>query len=194
MVRASKKIKKRPLIVICTEGGQNSLESQYLSEFKNRNFRLIPCTGNNTDVEGMYKNLCNHIKNEDIKNEDNCRIFLILDTDLSIERINKIKSIEAKCKKKNIEIITSSPTFEIWLLMHFKQEKLTFDSSAKVKKEYSKIREKRKDFKETLKANQDLAIEFAKKIENESKESNEYLSKNPHSSIYKIVELIKGYE
>ena len=134
MVKGVRKLKKKPLLVICTEGGNNSLEAQYLKTFQSRNFRFSFCSGNNTDVDGMYRNLCNHIKNEDIKNEDTCRIFLILDTDLSNERINKIKCIEAKCKKKNIEIITSAPTFEIWLLMHFKQNKLTFQSSEKVKK------------------------------------------------------------
>ena len=191
MVRRGIPNKKRPLIVICTEGGNNSLESQYLSTFSNRNFRFSFCTGNNTDVEGMYKNLCNHLKKEDIKHEDHCRIFLILDTDLSSERINQIKEIESKCKNKKIEIITSSPTFEIWFLMHFRNSNLTFESSEKVKKEYKKLREKTPNFKELLFSNQSKAIKFAKRIENNG--DNNYYTKNPHSSFYKIIELIKSF-
>ena len=148
------------------------MESQYLSTFSNRNFRFSFCTGNNTDVEGMYKNLCNHLKKEDIKHEDNCRIFLILDTDLSSERINQIKEIESKCKNKKIEIITSSPTFEIWFLMHFRNSNLTFESSEKVKKEYKKLREKTPNFKELLFSNQSKAIKFAKRIEKVEKLQN----------------------
>ena len=111
--------------------------------------------------------------------------------DLSSERINQIKEIESKCKNKKIEIITSSPTFEIWFLMHFRNSNLTFESSEKVKKEYKKLREKTPNFKELLFSNQSKAIKFAKRIENNS--DNDYYTKNPHSSFYKIIELIKSF-
>lgn len=82
----------------------------------------------------MLNDLLNYIVNEDIKSEENCKIFLVLDTDLNKTRINEIKEIEEKCNKNNIEIITSS-TFEIWYLIHYRSNKLNFLSSKEVKKE-----------------------------------------------------------
>ena len=129
--------KKRPLIVICSEGGKKSSEYYYFRNFSSRDLRIQFSTGNSTDPKGMLNDLLNYIVNEDIKSEENCKIFLVLDTDLNKTRINEIKEIEEKCNKNNIEIITSSPTFEIWYLMHYRSNKLNFLSSKEVKKRIS---------------------------------------------------------
>ena len=50
----------------------------------------------------MLDDLIKYINNEDIKSEDNARIFLVLDTDLSEKRISEIKKIEERCPKNNI--------------------------------------------------------------------------------------------
>ena len=83
----------------------------------------------------MLEDLLKYIHNEDIASEDNCRTFLILDTDLNERRINEIKEIEGECVKNNIEIITSSPTFEIWYIMHYRNNSLKFQTSKEVKRE-----------------------------------------------------------
>ena len=82
------KKKKKPLIVISSEGGKKSSEYYYFRNFANRNLRIQFSTGNNTDPRGMLNDLLTYINNEDIKSEDNCRIFLVLDTDLDKKRIN----------------------------------------------------------------------------------------------------------
>lgn len=87
----------------------------------------------------MLEDLLKYIYNEDIASEDNCRIFLVLDTDLSEKRISEIKEIEQKCIDNNIEIITSAPTFEIWYLMHYRNNKLKFKTSKEVKKELQNV-------------------------------------------------------
>lgn len=112
--RQQRFIKKMPLILIASEGGKKSSEYYYFKNFANRNLRIQFSTGNSTDHKGMLDDLLIYIDNEDIKSEDNCKIFLVLDTDLSEKRINEIKEIKHKCLENNINIITSSPTFEIW--------------------------------------------------------------------------------
>ena len=191
--------KKKPLIVICSEGGKKSSEYYYFRNFTNRDLRIQFSTGNNTDPKGMLDDLLKYINNEDIKSEDEVKIFLVLDTDLSEKRINEIKEIEQQCKDNNIEIITSAPTFEIWYLMHYRNNKLTFSSSKDVKREIEKIiNEKyiettnlyKRIYKQTSEA-----IKTAKKIEEQVLDDYEELIKaNPHTSVYIIIDVINGFK
>ena len=193
------KKKKTPLILICTEGGKGSAEYNYLRNFRSRNLRIEFSTGNSTDPKGMLDDLKKFINNEDVKSEDNCRIFLLIDTDLSIGRIKEIKEISSECDKNNIEIITSSPTFEIWYLMHYRDNALKFTNSKEVKKEIEKV------IKEPYYANTNMyrkiynltddarnnAILFEKQAINNGEE---IIKCNPHSSIYKILDVIDELE
>ena len=138
MGRFNVKREKKPLIVICSEGGRRGTEYYYFKNFSNRNLRIQFSTGNNTDPNGMMNDLLKYIDNEDIKSEEKVKIFLVLDTDLNEDRINEILKIKSKCIKNNIEIITSAPTFEIWYLMHYRKDKLVFRNSKDVKKELNK--------------------------------------------------------
>ena len=50
MVRRQLKYnKKRPLIVICSEGGKKSSEYYYFRNYRTRNLRIQFSTGNSTD-------------------------------------------------------------------------------------------------------------------------------------------------
>lgn len=189
--------KKKPLIVICSEGGKKSSEYYYFRNFANRNLRIQFSTGNSTDPKGMLDDLLKYIHNEDIKSEDNCKIYLVIDTDLDINRIKEIKKIESECINNNIEIITSAPTFEIWFIMHYRNSKLKFQSSKDVKKELQIIN---KNYTESLnmydyiKNNTYIATCTAINIEKQIKNNNEdLLLSNPHTSIFKILEAIEFY-
>lgn len=190
--------KKRPLIVICSEGGKKSSEYYYFRNFSSRDLRIQFSTGNSTDPKGMLNDLLNYIVNEDIKSEENCKIFLVLDTDLNKTRINEIKEIEEKCNKNNIEIITSSPTFEIWYLMHYRSNKLNFLSSKEVKKELAIINngyEENMDMYNLIYNLTDKAKTRAKVIEqNVISNKEELLKTNPHTSIYKILDAINEFK
>jgi len=186
--------KKRPLIVICSEGGKKSSEYYYFRNYASRDLRIQFSTGNSTDVKGMLDDLIKYINNEDIKSEENYRIFLVLDTDLNEKRITEIKKIEPKCKRHNIEIITSSPTFEIWYILHFRKNRLKFLSSKEVKKELQNIigsYSESMDMYKIIKNSTDKAISTAKFIEEQIiKNKEDLLNANPHTSIYKILNAI----
>ena len=197
MARRQLKQQKKPLIVICSEGGKKSSEYYYFRNYTNRNLRIQFSTGNSTDPLGMLEDLLKYIHNEDIASEDNCRIFLVLDTDLSEKRISEIKEIEQKCKDNNIEIITSAPTFEIWFLMHFRNNKLRFQTSKDVKRELEKVNgtySETMDMYNKIKNLTDDARSNAQSIEQQIiKDGEDLLKSNPHSSVYKILDAIDEF-
>ena len=195
--RKVKKQLKRPLIVICSEGEAKSSEYYYFRHFSTRNLRIQFSTGDNTDPKGMLDNLLKYIQREDIKSEDNVRIFLVLDTDLDDKRIKEIKAIEKVCLRNKIEIITSAQTFEIWYLLHYRDNKLKFNSSQKVKKEIEKIIGKYSetmDMYNIISPYTNKAKEVAKALEERAINNGEDLIKtNPHTSIYKILDVIDDF-
>ena len=145
----------------------------------------------------MLEDLLKYIRNEDIASEDNCRIFLVLDTDLSEKRINEIKEIKQKCIDNNIEIITSAPTFEIWYVMHYRNNRLRFNTSKEVKKELQILNgtyTESMNMYKIIKNSTDNARNTAKFFEQQTLKNREnLLSSNPHTSIYKILDVIDEF-
>ena len=192
-----RKSKKKPLIVICSEGGKKSSEYYYFRNHTNRDLRIQFSTGNSTDPKGMLKDLLKYIRNEDIASEDNCRIFLVLDTDLDERRISEIKEIEQECIDNNIEIVTSAPTFEIWYLMHYRNNRLKFQTSKEVKRELQNINgtyTESMDMYKIIKDSTDNARSTAQSLEQQIiRNKEDLLSSNPHTSIYKILSAIDEF-
>ncbi len=197
MARKQISKKRNPLIVICTEGG-NKTEEIYFKNFSERNLRIQFSTGNSTDPEGMLEDLLKYIENEDIKSEDECAIFLVIDTDLSPKRIEKIQKIKSICDKNNIILITSSPTFEIWYLMHYDKNVKVFTNSLEVKKSMlkhiPKYTESMNIFPKII-DKLDKAYSTSKKIESRAaKENKNIINVNPHTDVYKIIDKINEYK
>lgn len=195
MGRVRKNRKTNPLVLIKYEGS-NSAEKVYFNNFKRRNLRIKYSTGNSTDIKGMLDDLIIYMKKEDINTDNQDRIYLLLDTDLNNQKIEDLEEIETECSKHGIKIITSAPTFEIWYLMHYRENNLKFSKSSDVKKA---LKEYIPEYKETMNiypkiiAKTQSAIKTAKKCEKQGKEitSNNYKI-NPHSDIYKVVEEISN--
>lgn len=196
--RQIKQNRRKPLIVICSEGGKKSSEYYYFRNHASRDLRIQFSTGNSTDPKGMLEDLLKYIRNEDIFSEDECKIFLVLDTDLDNKRINEIKKIEQQCNDNNIEIITSAPTFEIWYIMHYRNNRLKFLSSKDVKKELQIINgyyTESMDMYKMINKSTSSARNTAKNIEQQAVKNNEDLFKlNPHTSIYKILDTIDEFK
>lgn len=192
-----RRIKKRPLIVICSEGGKKSSEYYYFRNFANRNLRIQFSTGNSTDPKGMLDDLKKYIKNEDIESEEQCRKFLVLDTDLKDSRINGINQIKQECISNNIEIITSAPTFEIWYLIHYRNNNLRFQNSQSIKTEIKRLNgsyNETMNMYDAIKEHTNEAIETAKILEREAINNNGTIIKaNPHTNIYKVLEAISDF-
>ena len=188
---------RKPLIVICVEGEKNSTEYNYFRHYSSRDLRIKFSTGGNTDPKGMLEDLLKYIRNEDIASEDNCRIFLVLDTDLDERRISEIKEIEQECIDNNIEIVTSSPTFEIWYVMHYRNNRLKFQTSKEVKRELQNLNgtyTESMDMYKIIKDSTDNARSTAQSLEQQIiRNKEDLLSSNPHTSIYKILDAIDEF-
>lgn len=195
--RQLRQSKKKPLIVICSEGGKKSSEYYYFRNHTNRDLRIQFSTGNSTDPKGMLGDLLKYIRNEDIASDDNCRIFLVLDTDLDERRISEIKEIEQECIDNNIEIVTSAPTFEIWYLMHYRNNRLKFQTSKEVKRELQNLNgtyTESMDMYKIIKDSTDNARSTAQSFEQQIiRNKEDLLSSNPHTSIYKILDAIDEF-
>lgn len=188
---------RKPLIVICVEGEKNSTEYNYFRHYSSRDLRIKFSTGGSTDPKGMLEDLLKYIRNEDIASEDNCRIFLVLDTDLDERRISEIKEIEQQCIDNNIEIVTSAPTFEIWYLMHYRNNRLKFQTSKEVKRELQNLNgtyTESMDMYKIIKDSTDNARSTAQSFEQQIiRNKEDLLRSNPHTSIYKILDAIDEF-
>jgi hypothetical protein len=114
---------------------------------------------------------------------DNVHTFLMYDMD--------VQAINEKLHKCKAEMLLSNPCFEIWLLLHAKDQKSAIETDALIKelkksapvwKNYSKSA-----FTDTQKAflndNTDVAVARAKDL-------CEF--QNPSTGIYKLIEMLKG--
>lgn len=113
---------------------------------------------------------------------DKVHTFLMYDMD--------VQAINEKLKKCKAEMLLSNPCFEIWLLLHSKDQKSAIDTatlikelkkSAAVWKNYSKsaFTDTQKSF---LRSNTDVAAARAKALHD---------FQNPSTGIYKLLEMLK---
>ena len=114
---------------------------------------------------------------------DKVHTFLMYDMD--------VQAINEKLRKCKAEMLLSNPCFEIWLLLHAKDQKAAIETDALIKelkksapvwKNYSKsaFTDTQKSF---LNDNTDVAVSRAKKL-------HEF--QNPSTGIYKLIEMLKG--
>ena len=114
---------------------------------------------------------------------DNVHTFLMYDMD--------VQAINEKLHKCKAEMLLSNPCFEIWLLLHAKEQKAAINTDALIKelkksapvwKNYNKsaFTETQQSF---LKGNTDIAVERAKGLKE---------FQNPSTGIYKLIEMLKG--
>ncbi|MCX4364248.1 MAG: RloB family protein [Bacilli bacterium] len=198
MARVNRERRKNPLVLIGCEGRRNA-EKIYFSNFSSRNCRIVFSPGNSTDPLGILEDTKRYMEKNEISADYGDRIFLVIDTDLNEGQINSIKSIRDECDKLGITIITSSPTFEIWYLMHFRDNQLRFNSSGDVKNAIKGIIS---NYKESMNLypliseKTATAIKRAKKIESQRIKDGEYdeYSCNPYSSIYIVLEEIENLQ
>lgn len=113
---------------------------------------------------------------------DKVHTFLMYDMD--------VQAINDKLQRCKAEMLLSNPCFELWLLLHAKDQKTSIDTDAVIKelmkcapmwKNYSKsaFTDTQKSF---LNNNTDVAIARAKKLDE---------FQNPSTGIYKLIEILK---
>lgn len=191
----AKKI-RNPFIVIGCEG-KNKTEETYFKNYNSRDCIIKFSKGNSTDPVGIVENLIKFIDNE-IGREKGDKYYAVFDTDVNQNKQSQIDKAKKIAKENGVQIITSTPTFEIWYLLHFRYTTKAFVSSEEVQVELkSKIDEYSKSMNTylVLKEKTPKAIDNAKNVEKYHLRIGQALDDekcNPYTGVYKVVEeLIK---
>lgn len=191
--------KRNSLIVIACEG-KNKTEEIYFRNYNSRKCIIKFSSGNNTDPIGIVTDLVKFIKKE-IEQEVGDKYYAVFDTDVNKNLQIQIDEAKRIAEKNNIEIITSTPTFEFWYLLHLYYTTKVYNSSEQVIEELKgQIKEYTKNMNiyHYLKENTSKAINNAKKIEKYHINLGQALDNEkciPYTGVHKIVEeLIKRNE
>lgn len=194
--RNTKQRKSKTIIAIGCEG-KNKTETIYFKNFSSRNCIIKFSTGNSTDPVGMANDLINFIKKEDIKCEYGDKIFLLIDTDINQNKDVQIREAKKRCEKYGIEMITSTPTFEFWYILHFSYTTKIYKDSQQVKND---IKSKIENYSESfdiypfIKDNTNEAVKNAKLIEKNHINNGKLIDSedaNPHTNVYRVIEKIR---
>ena len=185
--------KTKSIVAIGCEG-KNQTETIYLKNFSSRECIIKFSTGRHTDPVGMANDLVRFIKNEDIKAEYGDKIYLLIDTDINQNKQEQINEAKKICNENDIELISSTPTFEYWYILHYGYTSKSYQSSVQIKNEMkTKIHSysESMDVYPIIKDKTATAIVNAKKIEKYQEENGQVIDSeeaNPHTSAYKVVE------
>ena len=192
-----RKVRKQKSKVLIAAEGKNKTEKTYFSNFEDgkKSYNITYARGNNTDPLKLVKMLIEEIDELKLDLQDDDVAYCIFDTDVDPNKNKIIEEAIQLAKKNNIKIITSSPCFELWFLLHYDYTTANMDSEEVIKrlKEYYPKYEKNINIYPNIIKEIDLAINRAKKIEKYQIDNNRRIGTveaNPNTEVYKIVEYL----
>lgn len=192
-----RKVRKQKSKILIAAEGKNKTEKTYFSNFEDgkKSYNITYARGNNTDPLKLVKMLIKEIDELKLDLQDDDVAYCIFDTDVDPNKNKIIEEAIQLAKKNNIKIITSSPCFELWFLLHYDYTTANMDSEEVIKrlKEYYPKYEKNINIYPDIIKEIDLAIDHAKKIEKYQIDNNRRIGTveaNPNTEVYKIVEYL----
>ncbi len=192
-----RKVRKQKSKILIAAEGKNKTEKTYFSNFEDgkKSYNITYARGNNTDPLKLVKMLIKEIDELKLDLQDDDVAYCIFDTDVDPNKNKIIEEAIQLAKKNNIKIITSSPCFELWFLLHYDYTTANMDSEEVIKrlKEYYPKYEKNINIYPDIIKEIDLAIDRAKKIEKYQIDNNRRIGTveaNPNTEVYKIVEYL----
>lgn len=197
-LKRNRRIRRIKQTVLFEFEGNNMTEENYFKHFQNRNndYNVKFAYGHDTDPVGMIKSLINYMKKEDINMENGDKIYCVFDGDLNINKQKRIDEAIKLAETENIDIIISTPSFELWYRLHYSYTTKTYSSNKDLIKDLKKYipnYEKNMDVYNLLEKYTKVAIENSKKLEeyqlNNLKKLNA-IECNPYTSVYKPVEYL----
>lgn len=160
------KFKRKSIIVFGFEGKNNKTESNYFSHFKPKNddyiLKMFSCGV--TDPANMIKSAKAKRKDLDYNPKEDLT-FLFVDCDCDMKKSNLIDELQKK-QGKDLTLIKSNPSFEVWFLNHFcntTREFKNYNELEELLKKYLPKYQKTKDYFSILKSNLKSAIANSKK-------------------------------
>lgn len=192
-----RKVRKQKSKILIAAEGKNKTEKTYFSNFEDgkKSYNITYARGNNTDPLKLVKMLIKEIDELKLDLQDDDVAYCIFDTDVDPNKNKIIEEAIQLARKNNIKIITSSPCFELWFLLHYDYTTANMDSEEVIKrlKEYFPKYEKNINIYPDIIKEIDLAIDRAKKLEKYQIDNNRRIGTveaNPNTEVYKIVEYL----
>lgn len=191
--RNTEKRKRNPFVIIGCEG-KNKTEKIYFNNFNSRQCIIKFSKGNSTEPIGIVQDLINFIKSNEIELEENDKVYAVFDTDVGQNKKQRIEEAKSLAAENGVEIITSTPTFELWFLLHFGFTTKVFVSNKALKEELARKIPNYSKINNTYLTVKDLtgqAIENAKRLEQYQLKEGQALDSetcNPYTGVYKAVE------
>jgi len=188
---------RRKLIILATEG-KNKTETLYFTQLEKKQdkYHFIFASSNDTDPSGIINAAAKEARKQEISIKDGDFSAAVFDIDLDLNKINNIENTINFAKKKNVELYSSNPCFELWYLLHFAYSTKSYGSNLEVIKELRKYipnyEKNRCDFN-ILDPLSYKAIANAKQMQKKVKEVNDgniCLVNNPNTDIYILVEKV----
>lgn len=192
-----RKVRKQKSKILIAAEGKNKTEKTYFSNFEDgkKSYNITYARGNNTDPLKLVKMLIKEIDELKLDLQDDDVAYCIFDTDVDPNKNKIIEEAIQLARRNNIKIITSSPCFELWFLLHYDYTTANMDSEEVIKrlKEYYPKYEKNINIYPDIIKEIDLAIDRAKKLEKYQTDNNRRIGTveaNPNTEVYKIVEYL----
>ena len=191
--RNTEQRKRNPFVIIGCEG-KNKTEKLYFKNFNSRQCMIKFSKGNSTDPKGIVEDVIRFIKNNQIELEENDKVYAVFDTDVGQNKQQPIEEAKRLAEEYGVEIITSTPAFEIWFLLHFGYTTKSFVSNRALQDELEKQIPDYSKSNNTYVSVRNLtgqAIENAKRLEQYQLNAGQTLDSencNPYTGVYKVTE------
>ena len=198
--RGTSRRKLKPVYLIITEG-KNKTEVLYLSHFqnqeKNYSIRFVKA-GYKTDADSLYYTLIAKWEELDLSMKNGDLGFIILDIDNDPLKAQKVSAIVQSNKNKAVRFVVSNPTFEVWLLLHFKYSTKQYkDGNAVIKelRRYLPTYKKNRDCFEDCKGKMKDAVEYSTKLTEYYADSEwPSIECNPRTDMGDLISCLEGIE
>ena len=183
---------KKSFVIIGCEG-KNKTEQNYFKNFHSKKCIIKFAKGNSTDPKGIVQDIVNYI-NTEIEIDENDKVFAVFDTDVGQNKQQQIEEAKRLAEANGVEIITSTPAFELWFLLHFGYTTKAFVSNKALQDELKKQIPDYSKSNNTYVSVRDLtgqAIENAKRLEQYQLNEGQLLDSencNPYTGVYKVTE------
>lgn len=190
--------KRKPVVLISTEGNNKTEEIYFNNYKKNKKYSIIYSKGNYTDSLNMVNTLKKQIKEMELQKRYGDCAYCIYDTDADITKQSKIDKALAKSNNTIIEMIPSTPCFELWYKLHFTNSTKSYSNSNELIRDLNTFipnYQKNIDVYKIISDKTNIAIKNAISLEEYHKHLNigiYDIKANPSTQVYKIIEKLNN--
>ena len=195
-IQRSRKNRRTKENILFEFEGNNKTEEMYFRNFQKRGnpYNIKFAYGHDTNPVGMVKSLISYMKKEDISIENDDKIYCVFDADIDHNKQKRIDEAIKLASENGIEIIMSTPSFELWYRLHYSYTSKVYSSNKELindLKNYIPVYKKSLDIYDIIKDKTDFAVNNSKRLEKEQIENGKEINNiscNPYTAVYKPVE------